>query len=259
MFIPHPHQKELKKVFKSNITCKKKYTGIRISTCLTVGLKLGCGSVVQSLVTSDSLWPHEQQHAGQAPLSFTVSWSLLKFVSIWSHHYISMKFWPVSTQAIPCPGTGPIHGMVDLQLSLHECQGRIHLCSKPSSQGWCLSVRKRGLCMAGDSPFKKASITVINSNWSCLLHIFLFSECVLGFSILLVMNENTLYSRMSKVKQQKQKVKELQKPRSKAVWNFKAYIFSLLFLAAGNCEAHKNPQEVGKISHYQFSSNVGAF
>ena len=98
---------------------------IQISTCLTAALSLGCGSaVVQSLsctspeywkwvhfccmnniyfimwyirIASWLLWSREWQHARQAPLSCTVSWSLLRFVSIESvmpsNH--SILCWPL--------------------------------------------------------------------------------------------------------------------------------------------------------------------
>ena len=140
MFIPCPHQKELKKVFKA--ASKVKGNAQRgESQRLTAGLSLGGGSaVVPSLSRVGLCGPTTAAHT-QAPLSFTVSWTLLRFVSTQSHHCISMQFWRVSAQAGPCPGTSPVHA-VDLQLSLHEYRGYVHLCSKPSPQGWCLSVRK---------------------------------------------------------------------------------------------------------------------
>ena len=54
----------------------------QLSTCFTAGLTMGCNSVVVQSLSCVRLFVTRWTAAHQAPLAFTVSWSLLKFVSI---------------------------------------------------------------------------------------------------------------------------------------------------------------------------------
>ena len=56
----------------------------------------------------NALWPHELQHTTLASLSFTISWSLFRFMSIsqWCHPTISSSVAPFSS----CPQSFPVSG-----------------------------------------------------------------------------------------------------------------------------------------------------
>ena len=63
-------------------------------------------------VVSDSLWPHELQHT-RLPLSFPISWSLLRFMSVelvvLSNHLILCAPFSFHLQSFPASGSFPMN------------------------------------------------------------------------------------------------------------------------------------------------------